>query len=101
LRLKVTNTGRAFWPAGRWYPYPNGSVTLGAYVLGPAQERQRELPRTTLPRSVSPGETVSVELRVAREEAGEGRLAVDMVREGVFWFSEAGSEPLVLPPAAV
>jgi SAM-dependent methyltransferase len=101
LRLKVTNTGRAFWPAGRWYPYPNGSVTLGAYVLGSERERRRELARATLPRSLSPGESAIVELRLPREEHGEGRLAVDMVREGVFWFAEAGSEPLVLPPAAV
>jgi SAM-dependent methyltransferase len=101
LRLKVTNTGRAFWPAGRWYPYPNGSVTLGAYTLGPEQERGRELARATLPRSLSPGESATVELRVRRDELGEWTLAVDMVREGVFWFTEAGSEPLVLPPAAV
>jgi len=100
LTLKVTNTGRAFWPAGRWYPYPNGSVTVGPYVAGPAGERQRELPRATLPRSVSPGETVSVELRLDREELGVGTFAVDLVREGVFWFSEVGSEPLVLPPAS-
>jgi SAM-dependent methyltransferase len=101
LALTLTNTGRAFWPAGRWYPYPSGSVTLGAYVVGSQHERVRELPRTTLPRSVSPGETVAVELRLPREELGEERLAVDMVREGVFWFSEEDSEPLVLPPAAV
>jgi SAM-dependent methyltransferase len=101
LRLRVTNTGRAFWPAGRWYPYPNGSVTLGTYVVGSEQERGRELGRSTLPRSISPGETVAAELRIRRAELGEARLAVDMVREGVFWFSEAGSEPLVLPPAAV
>jgi SAM-dependent methyltransferase len=100
LRLKVTNTGRAFWPAGRWYPYPNGSVTLGTFVVGPAQERQHELARATLPRSVSPGESVVVELRLHPDDLGRGRLAVDMVREGVFWFAEAGSEPLVLPPAA-
>ena len=100
IRLRVTNTGHAFWPAGRWYPYPAGSVTLGAYVLGPQQERGHELGRTTLPRSVSPGETVMVELRVRRDELERGTLAVDLVREGVHWFFETGSQPLVLPAGA-
>jgi SAM-dependent methyltransferase len=100
IRLRVTNTGHAFWPAGRWYPYPTGSVTLGTYVPGPQQERERELGRTTLPRSVSPGETVILELRVRREEPEQGTLAVDLVREGVHWFSETGSQPFVLPADA-
>jgi len=100
LRLLVTNSGHAFWPAGRWYPYPAGSVTLGTYVLGPQQERGRELGRTTLPRSVSPGETVIVELRVPPEELERGTLAVDLVREGVHWFADRGSRPFVLPAPA-
>jgi hypothetical protein len=28
--------------------------------------------------------------------AGAGRLGVDLVREGINWFSELGSEPLFL-----
>jgi len=100
LRLLVTNSGHAFWPAGRWYPYPAGSVTLGMYVLGPQQERGRELGRTTLPRSVSPGETVIVELRVPPEELERGTLAVDLVREGVHWFADRGSRAFVLPAPA-
>jgi SAM-dependent methyltransferase len=99
MQLKVTNAGRAFWPAGRWYPYPHGSVTVGLYVEGPHGARERELARAALPRSVSPGETVVVDLRVGREEAAGGGIAVDLVREGVFWFSETGSEPLALPRA--
>jgi SAM-dependent methyltransferase len=100
-RLKITNDGRAFWPAGLWYPYPKGSVTVGSYVPGPQGERLVELVRMTLPRSVSPGETVSVELKIPREQVGPGgTVAVDLVREGICWFSEAGSEPLVLPATA-
>ena len=100
LRLLVTNSGHAFWPAGRWYPYPAGSVTLGTYVLGPQQERGRELGRTTLPRSVSPGETVIVQLRMPPEELELGTLAVDLVREGVHWFADRGSRAFVLPAPA-
>jgi SAM-dependent methyltransferase len=98
LQLNVTNTGRAFWPAGRGYPFPHGAVTLGTYVRGEAGERRAELARTPLPRSLSPGEAVAVELRIRPDDVPGERLAVDVVREGLFWFSEVGSRPLVLPP---
>jgi SAM-dependent methyltransferase len=97
LVVKVTNTGRAFWPAARWLPFPHGSVTLGPYLPGPRGERDVELRRTTLPRPLSPGESVAVEVRVPREQAhGRDAIAVDLVREGLFWFAEAGSQPLVV-----
>jgi len=99
IRLRVTNSGRAFWPAGRWFPFPKGAVTVAPYVAGAEGGRERELARAALPRSVSPGETVEVELVVRPEDAATGRVAVDLVREGLAWFSEAGSEPLVLPAA--
>jgi SAM-dependent methyltransferase len=99
LPLRVTNAGRAFWPAGRWFPSPEGAVTVAPYVGGAEGGRERELARAALPRSVSPGETVEVELVVRPEDAATGRVAVDLVREGLAWFSEAGSEPLVLPAA--
>jgi len=70
------------------------------YVLGPQQERGRELGRTTLPRSVSAGETVIVELRMPPEELELGTLAVDLVREGVHWFADRGSRAFVLPAPA-
>ena len=100
-KLKITNDGRAFWPAGLWYPYPKGSITVGPYLAGPQGGRLVELVRVSLPHSVSPGETVYVELRIPGEGLGAGQtVAVDLVREGISWFSEAGSEPLVLPAVA-
>jgi SAM-dependent methyltransferase len=101
LAVKVVNTGRAFWPAGRWHPFPHGSVTLGSYLPGPHGEREVELPRTTLPRALSPGDSVAVEVRVPREQVeGRDAIAIDLVREGVFWFADAGSDPLVVPVSA-
>jgi SAM-dependent methyltransferase len=97
LAVKVTNTGRAFWPAARWHPFPQGSVTVGPYLPGPHGEREVELRRTTLPRSLSAGDSLTLEVRVPREQAqGRDAVAVDLVREGVFWFAEAGSHPLVV-----
>jgi len=100
LTLKLANTGRAFWPAGRWYPFPQGSVTVGPYLAGAQGAREVELARTVLPRSLSPGDSLAVEVRIPREQAaGRGAIALDLVREGVFWFAEAGSQPVVVPIA--
>jgi SAM-dependent methyltransferase len=100
LTVNVTNTGRGFWPAAGRHPWPHGSVTLGPYLPGRRGEREVELPRTLLPWSLSPGESVSLEVRVPRERVeGRDAIAVDLVREGVFWFAEAGSQPLVVPLA--
>jgi SAM-dependent methyltransferase len=101
VAVKVTNTGRAFWPAARWHPFPHGSVTVGPYLPGPHGERDLELQRTTLPGSLSPGDSVTLEVRVVRDQVqGRDAIAVDLVREGVFWFSEAGSQPIVVSVSA-
>ena len=72
--VRVTNTGRAFWPAGRWYPYPAGSVTLGPVLSSaPAASVSVELGRTTLPRSRLTGRVGDVELRVPPRQLERGR----------------------------
>jgi SAM-dependent methyltransferase len=97
LPVRVTNTGRGFWPAGETFPFPRGTVTIGPYLRGPEGGRI-ELSRTLLPRGVRPGETVEVRVRVsAREVAGADELLVDLVHEGMAWFSELGSTPLAVP----
>lgn len=97
LTLRITNRGRSFWPAGLWHPYPKGSVTVGPYVSGSEGERLVELPRVKLPRSLTQGETATVELSVPVDQVGPGQaITVDLVREWIFWFAETGSEPLVL-----
>jgi len=98
LVVAVTNSGRAFWPTARFHPFPRGSVTLGPYLQGPTGERAVELRRTTFPRSLSPGDALALEVRVPRDQVqGQDAIALDLVREGVFWFSEAGSQPVVIP----
>jgi SAM-dependent methyltransferase len=97
LPITVTNAGRGFWPAGIGPSFPPGTVTLGPYL--PAGDGERvELPRVPLPRSLSPGESVGAELRIPVASIGGGReVGIDLVREGIAWFVDYGSSPLVLP----
>jgi SAM-dependent methyltransferase len=97
LPITVTNVGRGFWPAGIGPSFPPGTVTLGPYL--PAGDGERvELPRVPLPRSLSPGESVGAELRIPVASIGGGReVGIDLVREGIAWFADYGSSPLVVP----
>jgi SAM-dependent methyltransferase len=97
LPVTVTNVGRGFWPAGIGPTFPPGTVTLGPYL--PAGDGERvELPRVPLPRSLSPGEWVAAEVHVPAASVEAGReLGIDLVREGIAWFADYGSSPLVVP----
>jgi SAM-dependent methyltransferase len=54
--------------------------------------------RTALPRTLAPAEESGVAVRVrAPESAGRFFLAIDLVHEGVCWFSGAGSPCLTVP----
>jgi SAM-dependent methyltransferase len=92
--VTVTNTGRAFWPSGNALPFPSGVVTVAPYHVGPDGERI-ELARATLPQGLSAGASVSVLIRLDADAVSR-EVRVDLVREGLAWFSELGSEPLVL-----
>lgn len=47
--------------------------------------------RTPLPRPIAAGDTCEVTIRIRTpSRAGRYQLAIDLVREGVTWFSEAG-----------
>jgi SAM-dependent methyltransferase len=97
LSITVTNVGRAFWPSGIGPSFPVGTVTLGPYL--PAENGERvEMPRVPLPRSLSPGESVGAEVLVpAGSFEGEREVGIDLVREGIAWFVDYGSSPLVVP----
>jgi len=96
LPLRIRNTGSSYLTGG---PFGHGVVTIGAYLPQPDGSRQ-ELPRLHLPRSVAPGEELEVDVSVPRHLVGDSdEIAVDLVREGIAWFRELGSEPLVAPVA--
>jgi SAM-dependent methyltransferase len=95
--LEVTNDGQAFWPSETNFPFPEGTVMVGPY-LGQAGPDRVELPRTPLPHGVRPGETVSIAVIVPAEALGAAdRVTIDLVREGIAWFGELGTEPVAVP----
>jgi SAM-dependent methyltransferase len=96
LWVEVTNEGRAFWPMARGFPFPTGTVTVAPYTVDETGERI-ELDRAMLPHGVSPGASARVVVRVPAE-AARREVTIDLVREGLAWFSELGSQPLVVPP---
>ena len=87
LPLRVENAGRAYWPAPAAWPYTQGIVTVAPYILDDDGARI-SLPRTHLPQPLPAGAAVEVELTVSLEElAGRQDVNVDLVREGISWFS--------------
>lgn len=53
--------------------------------------------RTPLPSPVSPGKAIEIDVQVkVPEEAGTYQLVIDLVQEGITWFSWNGSDPLDL-----
>lgn len=96
LTVTVTNTGRSTWPTCVGFPFPPGCVTIGPYLRG-SSGRRIELARTPLPGAVAPGESATVEVRVAPEHVGDATsIAVDLVSEGFHWFADLGSQPAVI-----
>lgn len=97
VSVTVTNTGarplRAALP-GADVP---GAVNVGPHLAPPGGGR-RELPRTPLPRALRPGESavVDVALPVAAI-AGAAEVHIDLVREGLFWFGDAGGAVARVP----
>jgi SAM-dependent methyltransferase len=93
--VRVTNAGRSFWPSDPEGPPGLGSVTMGPYIA--RSSGRIELPRRALSRSLSAGESTEVELRIPGPAVnGQRELCIDAVREGIAWFEDYGSAPLVV-----
>jgi hypothetical protein len=92
LQVKVKNMGNMAWPAQT----PDGryKVTLGNHWL---DKKGKEVivddGRADLPHDLKPGEEVELTLKVtAPKPAGSYILELDMVHEGLTWFTAHGSQ---------
>ena len=94
IGLRIRNGGRAAWKSGGKNP-----CFVSYHVLdGKKKVIRYENPRSPLPREMKPGDTAAVEVTVkAPLEAGDYILEFDLLLEGLSWFKDFGSEPLVLP----
>jgi SAM-dependent methyltransferase len=94
LTCRVENTGHANWP--RSSPDGFGLVRLGAHLHGRGAT-VLDYGRADLPRDMAPGaaETLAIEL-VAPSVPGAYRVELDMVREGVAWFSSREPSSIAL-----
>ena len=89
--LRLKNAGRAAWSSQDSPP-----CLLSFHLLNKEGEVIRfENARQPLPRTIAPGETVTISARVkAPLEAGRYIVEFDLVREGVAWFAAMGSKTL-------
>jgi pyruvate-formate lyase-activating enzyme len=93
LAVDVRNDGRLAW--GETGP----PVRLGLRLRTSGGRPLRELPGVALaPPALLPGTSVTLDADVPLPESpGLYELFVDVVEEGVCWFSDRGSAPLSLP----
>lgn len=95
LHLRLTNSGSTVWlhrprKAG-WV-----SLALRSEPLGSPDSREA-LPRHRLPQSLPPGENVELRLDFFLPEGYESQSwRIDLVNEGLFWFSQRGSSAEVV-----
>ena len=92
--VQLTNEG---WNA--WSSAAEGGVFTSYHWLDAAgRVAEFDGERTPLPRPIAAGETCEVAITVrAPSTPGRYRLAIDLVREGVTWFSQAGRPWLEVP----
>ncbi len=105
LQVRVRHLGKASpWiPLGSWSPSPTeGAVRLVARWIPVGGTDVAAIQIAELPRTVLPGEEVTVDLTVAPSRSGQSLevgdyvLKLGLVQEGVGWFEEAGDPQVVI-----
>ena len=93
LHVHLANAGTTRWETGS----DVGQVRLGVQLLdADGAVVNRDHSRHELPGPIEPGGRCELRPRVpVPETAGVYRLKLDLVREGVRWFEQAGSETVV------
>jgi SAM-dependent methyltransferase len=95
LTVSVTNSGDASWLNTNSEIF--GIVRLAAHLYdGDGTLLNIDFSRHALPTPVGPGETVQMTIDEYLPGPGRYRLAFDLVAEGVTWFENVGSTPVVV-----
>ena len=95
LALTITNTGTATWLDRNSEIF--GIVRLATHLYDATGKLiEIDHSRHELGGPVPPGQTVRLEIAVPLPATGSFRVALDLVAEGVTWFENVGSTPVVL-----
>jgi SAM-dependent methyltransferase len=92
--IELTNEGWRAWSSDA------GACIFTSYhwLDGSGRVVEFDGERTPLPRAMAPGETCQVAIALSAPSLpGHYRLAIDLVREGVTWFSQTGRPCLEVP----
>jgi hypothetical protein len=97
LTVKVKNASDVAWPLGGRPGDGFFQVNLGDHWKDAEGKEVKVDERIAMPHAVGPGEEVERLLVVkAPDKPGDYVLELDVVQEGVAWFSQKGSQPLKL-----
>ena len=91
--VRVTNTSDTTWL--RESPFAWGNVQLGIRRVIPGGE-DVDVSRVELAADMAPGANCELSVPIDRSETST--LKIDLVNEGLHWFSQRGTEPVLLPP---
>ncbi len=93
LRVRARNRGNTRWLSGELGAV--GCVALGGHLAPEGRPRLADYFRARLSADVAPGEETVIEAGFRLpDEPGRYRLEIDLVDEGLAWFSWDGSQPL-------
>lgn len=96
ITLTLTNRGSLTWVSE-----PPNPVNLSWHLLdSDGKTLTFDNPRTTFPQPVTPGQTVTLDLKLGADRfpgPGHYRLEFDLVHEGQTWFTNQGSPTLTIP----
>jgi SAM-dependent methyltransferase len=97
LTCHVQNAGHATWP--RSSPDGFGLVRLGAHLVrSEGAAAIQDYGRADLPRDLAPASSTDITIDLlAPVEPGHYRVELDMVREGVAWFSSREPSSVTVP----
>lgn len=97
LSVRVKNTSDTTWPMRGRAGDGIYQVNLGDRWMDGENKDVKVDERIFLPRALKPGEEVELPfVMVAPAKAGDYNIEVDMVQEGVAWFSQKGATPAKL-----
>lgn len=94
VKIRVTNASRG----GAWNDPAQPAPRFAVCAWVTAEGYELEGPHSVLPNAMNPGDTRDVDLVLETpRRPGRYTIALDLVREGCYWFRDLGQAPLEFP----